>query len=210
MKILVTGGAGYIGSICVEQLLEAGHAVTVFDNLTEGHRKAVDGRAKLIVGDLQQRCDLLIGRHHANLARHLGHGVAEGLPFVVAPFLEGIDLGALSVSLLDRRVTVGLDAVLLVLVDLTMAVGALHGVSAALGHGDVSIGHVRVGTRTCFERSAMLSGTRFCATISERTRLRRSRASRGWRVGARRFGERIMPASSAPSESVSRLTCLPK
>jgi UDP-glucose 4-epimerase len=58
MIILVTGGAGYIGSICVEQLLDAGHQVTVFDNLTEGHRSAIDPRAKLIVGDLQQRCDI--------------------------------------------------------------------------------------------------------------------------------------------------------
>ena len=54
MKIFVTGGAGYIGSICVEQLLNLGHEVTVFDNLTEGHAKAVDPRAKLITGDLQQ------------------------------------------------------------------------------------------------------------------------------------------------------------
>lgn len=58
MKILVTGGAGYIGSICVEQLLDAGHAVTVFDNLTEGHRAAVDQRATLVQGDLQNRCDI--------------------------------------------------------------------------------------------------------------------------------------------------------
>ncbi len=58
MNILVTGGAGYIGSICVEQLLNAGHTVTVFDNLTEGHRVAVDPRATLIVGDLQKRCDI--------------------------------------------------------------------------------------------------------------------------------------------------------
>jgi UDP-glucose 4-epimerase len=58
MKILVTGGAGYIGSICVEQLLNLGHEVTVFDNLTEGHRKAVDPRATLIVGDLQVRGDI--------------------------------------------------------------------------------------------------------------------------------------------------------
>src|SRR5262245_21732974 len=58
MHIFVTGGAGYIGSICVEQLLDAGHTVTVFDNLTEGHRRAVDPRAKLIVGDLQNRCDV--------------------------------------------------------------------------------------------------------------------------------------------------------
>ena len=53
MHVFVTGGAGYIGSINVEQLLNAGHTVTVFDNLTEGHRAAVDSRAQLIVGDLQ-------------------------------------------------------------------------------------------------------------------------------------------------------------
>ena len=58
MKILVTGGAGYIGSVCVEQLLDAGHSVTVFDNLSEGHRSAVDPRAPLLTGDLQQRCDI--------------------------------------------------------------------------------------------------------------------------------------------------------
>ncbi|MEI6713361.1 MAG: UDP-glucose 4-epimerase GalE [Verrucomicrobiota bacterium] len=52
MRIFVTGGAGYIGSICVEELLNAGHQVTVFDNLTEGHRKAIDPRAAFIEGDL--------------------------------------------------------------------------------------------------------------------------------------------------------------
>lgn len=52
MKTLVTGGAGYIGSACVEQLVRAGHEVTVFDNLSEGHRGAVDPRARLVVGCL--------------------------------------------------------------------------------------------------------------------------------------------------------------
>ena len=42
MNVFVTGGAGYIGSVCVEELINAGHQVTVFDNLTEGHRSAVD------------------------------------------------------------------------------------------------------------------------------------------------------------------------
>lgn len=51
-RIFVTGGAGYIGSICVEELLNAGHKVGVFDNLTEGHRKAVDSRARFFQGDL--------------------------------------------------------------------------------------------------------------------------------------------------------------
>ena len=58
MHVFVTGGAGYIGSINVEQLLEAGHQVTVFDNLSEGSRLAVDPRATLITGDLQNRCDI--------------------------------------------------------------------------------------------------------------------------------------------------------
>ena len=52
MNVFVTGGAGYIGSVCVEELLNAGHQVTVFDNLTEGHRAAVDPRAKFIQGCL--------------------------------------------------------------------------------------------------------------------------------------------------------------
>ena len=52
LKVLVTGGAGYIGSVCVEALLDAGCEVTVFDNLSEGHRAAVDTRAELEVGDL--------------------------------------------------------------------------------------------------------------------------------------------------------------
>ncbi|MGV3773824.1 MAG: UDP-glucose 4-epimerase GalE [Verrucomicrobiales bacterium] len=52
MNVFVTGGAGYIGSICVEELINAGHTVTVFDNLSEGHRSAVDSRAKFVEGNL--------------------------------------------------------------------------------------------------------------------------------------------------------------
>ena len=55
MKIFVTGGAGYVGSICVEELLNAGHDVTVIDNLSEGHRQAIDERAQFIEGDLADR-----------------------------------------------------------------------------------------------------------------------------------------------------------
>lgn len=52
MKILVTGGAGYIGSVTVAELVREDHTVTVFDNLSNGHRKAVAQGANLIVGDL--------------------------------------------------------------------------------------------------------------------------------------------------------------
>ena len=51
-NVLVTGGAGYVGSHCVRALCEAGDRVVVLDNLTAGHRLAVDRRAELVVGDL--------------------------------------------------------------------------------------------------------------------------------------------------------------
>jgi UDP-glucose 4-epimerase len=52
MKIFVVGGAGYIGSVCAELLLDEGHEVFIFDNLTEGHRRALDLRATFIQGEL--------------------------------------------------------------------------------------------------------------------------------------------------------------
>lgn len=54
MKVLVTGGAGYIGSVVAEELLEAGHQVVVFDNLSRGHREAVPKKAELVAGDLAE------------------------------------------------------------------------------------------------------------------------------------------------------------
>jgi len=54
MKVFVTGGAGYIGSVAVEELVKAGHEVLVFDNLSLGHRAAVHPGAKLVVGDLSE------------------------------------------------------------------------------------------------------------------------------------------------------------
>jgi len=55
MKVFVTGGAGYIGSVCTEYLLDHGYEVTVFDGLITGHRGAVDPRAKFIYGNLEDR-----------------------------------------------------------------------------------------------------------------------------------------------------------
>lgn len=55
MRVLVTGGAGYIGSVAVALLARLGHEVTVLDNLSKGHRAAVDGRADLSVTDLGDR-----------------------------------------------------------------------------------------------------------------------------------------------------------
>lgn len=55
MNVFVTGGAGYIGSVCVSELCNAGHQVTVLDNLSEGHRSAVDPRARFVHLDLEDR-----------------------------------------------------------------------------------------------------------------------------------------------------------
>ena len=55
MNLFVTGGAGYIGSVFVEEALNAGHRVTVWDNLSEGHRAAVDSRASFVEGDISDR-----------------------------------------------------------------------------------------------------------------------------------------------------------
>jgi UDP-glucose 4-epimerase len=58
MKIFVIGGAGYIGSVCAQLLLDEGHEVTIFDNLSEGHKRAVDSRAKFVQGDLADRAQI--------------------------------------------------------------------------------------------------------------------------------------------------------
>lgn len=57
-KILVTGGAGYIGSFMTKALLDRGDEVTVFDNLSRGHKEIVDKRANFIKGDLTKQEDL--------------------------------------------------------------------------------------------------------------------------------------------------------
>ena len=55
MRILVTGGAGYIGSFMVQALLDKGHETVVFDSLERGHKEAIDSRAKFVQGDIKDR-----------------------------------------------------------------------------------------------------------------------------------------------------------
>jgi UDP-glucose 4-epimerase len=55
VKLLVTGGAGYIGSVVAGDLAAAGHEVVVLDNLKQGHRKAIPARARLVERDLLDR-----------------------------------------------------------------------------------------------------------------------------------------------------------
>ena len=58
MKVLVAGGAGYIGSVVAAGLIDEGHRVTIFDNMSRGHLEAVPAAANLITGDLEDRAAL--------------------------------------------------------------------------------------------------------------------------------------------------------
>ncbi|MFM7677656.1 MAG: UDP-glucose 4-epimerase GalE [Roseiflexaceae bacterium] len=65
MKVLVTGGAGYIGSVATAELIAAGHEVVVVDNLYQGHREAVHPDAQFVQGDLldADTCTQLFATH---------------------------------------------------------------------------------------------------------------------------------------------------
>jgi UDP-glucose 4-epimerase len=109
MNIFVTGGAGYIGSICVEEALNAGHRVTVYDNLSEGHRGAVDPRAVLVEAQLsdeakvldalkQSRADVivhfaahaLVGESMTNPGKYFGNNVGNGVKLLDAAIAAGV------------------------------------------------------------------------------------------------------------------------
>jgi len=109
MNLFVTGGAGYIGSAFVEEALNAGHEVTVFDSLVEGHREAVDPRASLVQGCLSQsgqiaaalqqaRADAvvhfaafaLVGESMTNPGKYFGNNVAAGINLLDATLAAGV------------------------------------------------------------------------------------------------------------------------
>ncbi len=72
MRILVTGGAGYIGSVTVEMLLASGHGVVVLDNLTRGHREAVAREARFVQGDVRETESVagLLGEERIDCVMH--------------------------------------------------------------------------------------------------------------------------------------------
>src|ERR1700716_4725001 len=60
VRLLVTGGAGYVGSVCTARLIEAGHEVTVVDDLSTGHADAVHASACFIEGDAAETAETLL------------------------------------------------------------------------------------------------------------------------------------------------------
>lgn len=58
MRILVTGGAGYIGGTVAQRLLDQGHSVVIYDNLCHGHRSMVPATAEFVEGELADRAKL--------------------------------------------------------------------------------------------------------------------------------------------------------
>lgn len=101
MKILVTGGAGYIGSITTAELIRAGHSVIVFDNLYQGHRDAVHPDAIFIQGDLANCWDVenlfqshrdIDGIMHFASYTLVGESMQEPLKYLRDNFLNASNL----------------------------------------------------------------------------------------------------------------------
>jgi UDP-glucose 4-epimerase len=80
MKILVTGGAGYIGSFMVKRLLDEGHDVIVADSLERGHTNSLDTRATFLKGDLREQTfiDELFAKHTYDCVMHFAAFIAVG------------------------------------------------------------------------------------------------------------------------------------
>src|SRR5205085_3342363 len=100
---------GYMGSGCAELLLDEGHGVSVFDNLSEGHRRALDPRAEFVEGDLQDRpsiekilakqrpdavmhfaANALVGESMQNPSKYFRNNIANGLNLLDAIVAAGV------------------------------------------------------------------------------------------------------------------------
>ena len=108
MRILVTGGAGYIGSVVVAELIQAGHEVVVLDNLSQGHRAAVHPQAAFVEGDLSDRAllDRLFRTHPVEAVMHFASRTLVG-ESMQNPFLYVGENVCNGVNLLEAAVRHG-------------------------------------------------------------------------------------------------------
>jgi len=108
-RILVTGGAGYVGSAVVEALLAAGYSVTVFDNLSSGHRAALAGcKVELVVDDLADRAaiEAVLRRSQIDAVIHTAGSIQAG-ESMVDPGKYYRNNVLTSINLLDAMVAAG-------------------------------------------------------------------------------------------------------
>lgn len=114
MKVMVTGGAGYIGSITVEQLIEAGEEVVVFDNLYQGHRDAVHPEAAFVEGDLADRAaiEAAMAEHKPEAIMHFASYTLVG-ESMEKPFMYLADNVTNGLNLLQAAVGHGIKRFIL-------------------------------------------------------------------------------------------------
>lgn len=108
-KILVVGGAGYIGSHMVLRLAQAGHDVVVYDNLGSGHRDAVLA-GQLVVGDLSDRAALwqLFSAHRFDAVMHFASSIQVGESMVKPARYYANNVGN-SIHLIEAMLAHGLQ-----------------------------------------------------------------------------------------------------
>ncbi len=106
MRVLVVGGAGYIGSVAAEMLCGAGHTVVVYDNLVKGHRGAVDERASFVEGDLGDAALLerTLQEYDINAVMHFAaHSlVGESMENAIKYFDNNISTGVTLLGAMSR------------------------------------------------------------------------------------------------------------
>jgi UDP-glucose 4-epimerase len=114
MKILVTGGTGYIGSVVVEQLIAAGESVVVLDNLSQGHRAALHSEAVFVEGDLANRAtiDAALGQHRPDAVMHFASRTLVG-ESMQKPFLYLGDNVTTGLNLFQSIVENGVKRIIL-------------------------------------------------------------------------------------------------
>ncbi len=114
MKVFVTGGAGYIGSVTVERLIAHGVSVVVFDNLYQGHRAAVHPGAVFIQGDLADAAaiDEAIAAHRPDGIMHFASYTLVGESWQ-KPFLYLRDNVVNGLNLMESAVRHGVDRFIL-------------------------------------------------------------------------------------------------